>query len=365
MAVNTSIELDPRKIPDRLYEAGVAGAGGAGFPSGAKWEQLEDVHSLLVNHQESEPNYYSDVWLGTEHAAELAAFFDAMLEADLFERIVVGTKQKYRDEWTKEFETACDADVYLEDELPPDLDGETGIIFAYTGETYDFSEEQVLLMMAAGERIGRDLPTDHGWIVHNTETLWNIYNALAENTPVTRKYVHVGGDTPAHRCLDVPVGTTAADLLEAADLPEDALPSDAVLADGGPGWSYAIDESPVAFGTRKRTNAILVLDEATVEAHTEQEDRINVLEERDWNDRDHETQPSVLEPETVSIPLITNAAYEGLVTPGDPVVEPGDRVSTGDVVARRTEDEISNNHHASIDGTVVDVTETHVVLERE
>jgi len=365
MAVNSTFELDPRSIPEQLYEAGVAGAGGAGFPSGAKWEKLDEVHSLLVNHQESEPNYYSDVWLADNRAEEFAAFFEAMLEEGLFDRIVVGTKQKYRDEWMTEFEAACDADIYHEDDLPANLDNQEGIIFAYTDETYDFSEEQVLLMITAGERIGRDLPTDHGWLVHNTETLWNVRNALVDGMPVTRKYVHVDGDTPTHRCLEVPLGTTAADLLEAAGLSPEELPNDAVLVDGGPGWSYAIDEDPHAFGTRKRTNAMMVLDEATVEEHTEQEDRINVLEAHDWNARKHETEPATVEPDSVRIPLITNAAYNGLVTPGEPVVEPGERVLEGDVVAKRTNGTISNNHHASIDGIVTEVTETHVVLEAE
>lgn len=362
---DTEFDLDPETIPDRLYEAGVAGAGGAGFPSGAKWESLDDVHSLLVNHQESEPNYYSDKWLAKENAEEFADFFDALLDAGLFERIVVGTKEKYRGKWTDEFEDACDADVYREDDLPADVEELEGVVFTYTGDMYDFSEEQVLLMVTVGERIGRDLPTEHGWLVHNTETLWNVRNALADGTPVTRKYVHVDGDTPKHRCLDVPMGTRASDLLTSADIPPADLPDDAVLADGGPGWSYEIEEPPTEFGTRKRTNAVLVLDEETVEEYTEQEGRINVLDERDWNDREHETTPAEFDPDVVRIPLITNAAYEGLVEPSQPIVEAGDSVSVGDVVAERTADEISNNQHASVDGDVVEVTDTHVVLERE
>ena len=358
------ITLDPDEIPKQLYEAGVAGAGGAGFPSAAKWENLDDVHSLMVNHQESEPNYYADKWLAKEHAEEFADFFDTMLNAGLFERIVVGTKEKYRGEWTDEFEAACDADVYMQADLPADLDELEGVVFCYTGDTYDFSEEQVLLMVTVGERIGRDLPTDHGWLVHNTETLWNVRNALVDGTPVTRKYVHVDGDTERHRCLDIPLGTTAADLLEAADSPAASLPDGAALTDGGPGWSYRIEEPPEEFGTRKRTNAVLVLDEETVEEYTEQEGRINVLDERDWHDREHKTTPADLEPERVRIPLITNAAYEGLVAPSEPVVEPGDDISVGDVIAERVPGEISNNQHASIDSTVVDVTDTHIVLER-
>jgi Na+-translocating ferredoxin:NAD+ oxidoreductase RnfC subunit len=357
-------DLDPETIPDRLYEAGVAGAGGAGFPSGAKWENLDEVHSLLVNHQESEPNYYSDKWLAKEHAEEFAEFFDAMLDAGLFERIVVGTKEKYRGKWTDEFEAACDADVYGEDDLPADLDELEGVVFCYTGDMYDFSEEQVLLMFTVGERIGRDLPTDHGWLVHNTESMYNIARALADGTPVTRKYVHVDGDTPQHRCLDVPLGTTADALLSEAGLDATELGPDAVLADGGPGWCYEIEEAPAEFGVRKRTNAVLVLDREEVDEHTEQEDRINVLEARDWHDREHETEPTSFEPDRVRIPLITNAAYDGLVGPSVPTVGPGDAVTVGDVVADPAADAISIPQHASIDGEVTDVTDTHVVIER-
>ena len=355
-------EVDPSAIPEQLREAGVAGAGGAGFPSATKWEQLDDVHSLLVNHQESEPNYYSDKWLAQQHAEEFAEFFDALLSAGAFERIVIGTKEKYRETWMEQLEAATGAEAYGSDELPIDLEDAEGTAIAYTDDMYDFSEEQVLLMVAVGERIGRDLPTEHGWIVHNTETLWNAYRAIGEGEPVTRKYVHVGGDTPAHRCLDVPLGTPASTLLEAADLPPEELPDDAVLADGGPGWCYEIEEAPDEFGTRKRTNAVLVLDEEVVEEYTEQEGRINVLDQRDWHDREHETTPTELTPDYVRIPLITNAAYEGLVEPAEPVVEEGDEVSVGDVIAGAVEGEISETQHASIDGEVAAVTETHVEI---
>lgn len=93
----SQLEIDPLEIPGVLRESGVAGAGGAGFPSAVKWEQLDNVHSLLINHQESEPGYYSDKWLVREHASEFAAFLDGLLDAGAFERIVVGTKAKYRE----------------------------------------------------------------------------------------------------------------------------------------------------------------------------------------------------------------------------------------------------------------------------
>lgn len=363
MTASDQYDLDPETIPERLTEAGVAGAGGAGFPSAPKWAKLDEVHSLMINHQESEPNYYSDKWLAREHAAELAAFFDALLDAGVFERVVIGTKQKYRGKWTDELEAATDATIFEDDETPADVSDEDGVVIVYTKDMYDFSEEQVLLMIAVGERIGRDLPTDHGWIVHNTESIFNVSRALRDGTPVTRKYVHVDGDTPRHRCLDVPIGTQASVLLDAAGLDVADIDADTVLADGGPGWSYEIEESPDEFGVRKRTNAVLVLGREEVEEHTEQEDRINVLDARDWHDREHETEPTTLDPDFVRIPLITNAAYEGFVAPAEPVVETGDSVSVGDVVAEPAGD-ISETQHASIDGVVEAITDTHVEIRR-
>jgi Na+-translocating ferredoxin:NAD+ oxidoreductase RnfC subunit len=354
---------DPTGISERLQAAGVAGAGGAGFPSYVKWQTPDDVDYLLVNHQESEPNYYADKWLGDEYAAELDELFDALLSS-VFDAIIVGTKEKYRDVWTDRLEEATDATVYSQGDLPLDTDALSGVSIAYTPNTYTYSEESVLLMVTAGVQLGDDLPTDRGWIVHNTESLLNIYRALAEGEPVTRTYVHVDGDTPQHRCLDVPIGTPATELLKAAGLPDGSIGPDQVMADGGPGWCYRIDLSPAEFGVRKRTNGVLVLDEGVAESHTQEDGEIDVLDDLDWGG-DHETEPTKLDPDEVRIPLITNAAYEGFVAPSEPVVDVGDSVSVGEVVARPAPDSISNTQHASIPGVVAEITDTHVVIERE
>jgi Na+-translocating ferredoxin:NAD+ oxidoreductase RnfC subunit len=219
-------------------------------------------------------------------------------------------------------------------------------------------------MFTAGLSLGDQLPTNHGWLVHNTETLYNISQALSDGTPVTRKYVHVDGATPQHRCLEVPIGTPATTLLEAAGVNGGVADSDKILADGGPGWCYKVNSSPEEFGVRKRTNAVLVLDEETAREHTEEDGQINVLSARDWTDRSHETTPDVLIPEEVRIPRITNEAYRGLVKPSEPVVEAGDKVYEGDPIAIPNTEGISNTQHASIDGTVTDVTDTHIVIKQ-
>ncbi|MFA9504918.1 NADH dehydrogenase subunit [Natrinema sp. H-ect1] len=350
---------------ERIRNAGIAGAGGAGFPSYAKWEQVASTDYLLVNHQESEPNFFVDKWLGKSRATEFAALFDALLE-DVFEVVVVSAKWTDRDEYMTELEAETGGTVVPPDKLPLDVETESGVVFAYTDAQYQYGMESVLLNVVADTVVGSELPTDHGWLVQNTETMANIYRALTDGTPVTHTYVHVDGAVPQHRFLKVPIGTPASALLSAAGRPSDELPSDAVLVSGGPGWCFEIKTPPDEFVVDKSTNGLLVLDESTVTDNTLGDGRIDVLESRDWTAGPMETEPmATIEPDIVRIPLLTNPDFEGTVSPGIPTVEPGDRVEAGTVVATPPSTGIGIPHHASIDGEVTAVTETSIEIAVE
>ncbi|MFP4590452.1 MAG: NADH dehydrogenase subunit [Halobacteriales archaeon] len=358
----TAAAADLSDIASTIQRAGVAGAGGAGFPSYAKWERVDEVDHLMVNHQESEPTYYIDKWLGKTEAEAFGDLFEALLETHL-QTVVVGCKEKYREEWMGPLEEAAPGTVYTPDELPVDADDESGVVYAYTVDNYQLGMESVLLNMAADTVIGKDLPMDHGWIVQNTETLYNIHAAITEGVPVTSKWVHAAGNVPQHRFLEVPVGTPARDILAAGGLEE--VPEGQLVADGGPGWCFACERDLDVYPVSKRTNALLVLDEDVVEENTLGQGRINVLEAYDWDAVETEREPTErLEPDRVYVPRITNPDFEGIVTPAEPVVAAGDTVAVGDVVAEPGEG-ISTYQHASIDGTVADVTDDHVVIDRD
>jgi len=357
---NELLDPEDRTLSARIRRAGIAGAGGAGFPAYAKWERIDVINGLLLNHQESEPDFVKDRWIGREHAGMLAACCDGLLETAL-DRVVIGTKEHYRGVWLGALEEATEATVYEPDGLPID-DGETGIIVACTGDRYEYGMESVLLRTVADTVIGRDLPMDHGWIVQNTETFYNIARALGDGKPVTHKLIHVDGDTPRHRFLRVPVGTPATDLLAAAGRPG-GPGSHEILADGGPGWSFEIERDPDMFGVTKRTNCLLIIDETLAEDNRIGNGRINILGPQAWKGRSLEDEPTDLEPDRVRIPLLSNPDYEGVADYADPTVSPGDDVTVGDRIARPAEDAISNAHHASIDGEVTAVTEQHVTIE--
>jgi electron transport complex protein RnfC len=352
----------PTDIAEAIRSAGVSGAGGAGFPTYAKWEQIEEVEGLLINHQESEPNFVKDRHLGREHAEELAQLINWLLETAV-STVVIGTKEAYRGVWLGSLEAETDATVLTPEELPIDAETAPDVLIACTEDRYEFGMESVLLRAVADITIGRDLPLDHGWLVQNTESMYHVYRALAEANPVTRKLVHVDGDTPRHRFLDVPVGTPATTLLAEAGRPGGPGESE-ILADGGPGWSFEIEERPDRFGVRKRTNSLLIVDETLAAENTLGEGRINILGPQAWKSRKFETEPDRIDPPYVRIPLLTNETFGDVVSRSHPTVSPGDAVALGERIAEPADSGISNPQHASISGEVTEVTNTHVTIER-
>jgi Na+-translocating ferredoxin:NAD+ oxidoreductase RnfC subunit len=360
--------VDPEALAPTFQRAGLSGAGGGGFPTYVKWQRVDEVHSLLMNHQESEPNCYVDKWLCEEHTAEFAALFDALLESTL-ERILVSAKAVDREPWMRSLEERTDATVYQPADLPVDISDESGLVFAYTADTYEYGMENVLLQKTAGTVLGKELPIDYGWIVQNTETVYNMYRALDGDEPVLRKYVHIdgyreNGSRVPHRMFDVPVGTSVATLFEAAGVDQDSLGDDRVIVDGGPGWCFKIQRPADRYGVRKHTNCVLLLDETTVGEHTYGNDRVDVREPLTWSSDTHSTEPESVDPDRVHVPIVTNETYTGLIASSRPTVEFGDTVKRGEVVADPAEEGrgFSVTHHAPISGQVSDVTPREVEI---
>ncbi|PSP19145.1 NADH dehydrogenase subunit, partial [Halobacteriales archaeon QH_10_67_13] len=102
-------ETGASELVSACRRAGVVGAGGAGFPAHAKWDRADGASSLLVNHQESEPNCCVDRSLRRRHADRLAALFDRLRTT--VDAVIVGAKWVNR-EWLGPLERASSATVY-------------------------------------------------------------------------------------------------------------------------------------------------------------------------------------------------------------------------------------------------------------
>ena len=365
------LELHPQNVGRPLHEilkdAGITGAGGAGFPTWVKYEAPQPT--LLVNAQESEPGYFIDKWLHVEKAAELLDLL-AWMRGWGVTRCVVGAKLKDRPSF-EAMEKLAGVDSggarmldctgrnrhVLADQPEP-------VLFAYTDDKYPFGMETALLLIVAQQKVPQgQRPNQHGYIVSNTETLWNVYKALTSSTPVTEKYVHVYGATPRHTFREVPVGTPASVVLADAGLSlEEIAARGLVIVDGGPGWYDVVD--PATAVVRRRTNALLALDPTVVDLTKKDvlpgPNRVGYpLPETVFS-----TAPSSLPtPPSVRLPLVDNPKFAavGVVAPALPSVAVGQHVEVGAVVATAGEG-ISLPVHASIKGTISAVDETFVEI---
>ena len=183
-----------------IEEAGIAGAGGAGFPAHMKLSDRADT--VIVNGAECEPLLRVDQQLMAKRAGDLAAGLDMMVRAMGAERGIIALKGKYR-EAAAALETA--------------VSGYRELSVFEMKNFYPAGDEQVMVCDVTGRIVPEgDIPLAVGCVVNNVETVLNIYDAAASGLCVTDKWITVTGAVRRPCTVKVPVGITAAEALELA-----------------------------------------------------------------------------------------------------------------------------------------------------
>src|SRR5690606_9928990 len=108
------------------------------------------------------------------------------------------------------------------------------------GDFFPAGDEQVMVFEVTGKVVPEGgIPIAIGAVVNNIETLYNVYGAIEEDTPVIRKFITVGGHVKNPITLKVPVGTTIGWLLDFLGVDY----KDKVIIDGGPMMGNIVDPS--------------------------------------------------------------------------------------------------------------------------
>lgn len=223
--------MDLNALKTLLEEKGVVGAGGAGFPA---FRKLAPADTIIVNCAECEPLLMLHQQLLAAEAEKIVRALQVVAEACGAANAVVALKHSYKDAIA-----AVQAAGGNVKELR---------------SVYPTGDEVILIYEVTGRVVQPGaIPISQGIIVFNAETMYNIYCAVFEGSPVHEKLVTVTGEVVSPITLRVPLGTPLRELLQAAGGVTVSTP--ALLVGGPMMGSLQPDTSQVT----KTTNAVIVL----------------------------------------------------------------------------------------------------------
>lgn len=221
---------------NQVRNAGVVGAGGAGFPSYKKLDATVDY--LIVNGAECEPLLAKDKEIMRLYAHEIVEGILLASQQVQAKHVVIAVKEKNHD--------AIEA-------VQSEIKG-TAIQFFPLRDVYPAGDEYELVWMVAKRQIPPGgIPLQVGCVVSNVETFYNIYFA-SRNIPVTQTLITVHGAVKQPKTFWAPVGMSFG---EAIDIAGGALVNNFIMIDGGPMMGKGITDvkTPII----RTTSGILVL----------------------------------------------------------------------------------------------------------
>lgn len=224
-------------LTKKIKECGIVGAGGAGFPAYAKLNNKADT--VILNCAECEPLFKVHRQILEKYAYEIISTFSTVADAVGAERAIIGIKSSYRE--TVEAVKSVIA-------LYPKVS------ISYLPEIYPAGDEMILVHETTGRTVKPgNIPISVGVIVYNVETVYDIYRAINEDSPVTHKYVMVAGEVAHPSVVRAPIGCTYKELVDACG--GSVIKNPAYLI-GGPMTGNI--GTPGGFVT-KTTNAVILL----------------------------------------------------------------------------------------------------------
>lgn len=228
-----------------VYESGLAGLGGAGFPGHIKldYKDIDRVTKLVVNAAECEPYITSDYRECIENADDVVDGIKMVKKWLNIKDVYIGVEDNKPiaiDNMMKILEDDPDINVIeLESRYPQGA--EKVIIYACTG-----------IVVADGK-----LPADCGVLVMNVSSVGFLSRYIKTGMPLVRKRLTVdGGGVNDPKNVFVPIGTRIGDLLDFCGGVKENCRK---ILMGGPMMGIAVYDldAPVI----KNNNAILALSE--------------------------------------------------------------------------------------------------------
>lgn len=235
-------DLDRLALLEKIQTAGIAGLGGAGFPTAAKLHTDADIHTLIVNGTECEPYITADDMLMRMQADDIVkgALLLSHLLGQTREVLVVIEDNKPEAIATMQQAVSSAADARLELVVIP--------------TKYPSGGEKQLVQILTGQEVpSGKLPAHLGIVCQNVGTVAAAWRAVRYGEPLIERIVTITGEAFAdQRNLRIRLGTPMSFVLDQQGY--DATRASRLVM-GGPmmGFSILDPHAPVI----KTTNCLL------------------------------------------------------------------------------------------------------------
>lgn len=248
---DTSIELqgldnwqerDKNELVDFIRNAGIAGMGGAGFPTSVKMQPRGGQHidTLILNGTECEPYITSDDMLMREKADEIVAGM-RILAHILGEpqNLIIGIEDNKPEAFKAVNEAAKN----------------TAIDVVSFPTKYPSGGEKQLIQILTGKEVpSGSIPAEIGIVLQNVGTARAVYRAIEHGEPLIERVTTVVGESLAvQQNIWARIGTPTQHILEQHQWQQENC---ARLIFGGPMMGFAMQSAAVPL--IKTTNCILV-----------------------------------------------------------------------------------------------------------
>lgn len=189
------IRLDPSKdYLDIIREAGIVGAGGAGFPTYIKLNTVLDKGFVIVNAAECEPMLEHNIKRIEKDPGLIVRGLQYTMKITKAKKGYIGIKAKNQRALSG---------------LEKATKGMKNIQIKYLQDVYPAGDERVIIKEILDIKLKPgQLPLESNAVVLNTETIKNIVMAIEEEMPVITKDITLGGRVNSGKkvLFDIPIG---------------------------------------------------------------------------------------------------------------------------------------------------------------
>ncbi|WGL18118.1 electron transport complex subunit RsxC [Microbulbifer bruguierae] len=232
---------DAEELLEQIRNSGIAGMGGAGFPTAVKLSPRGGavIDTLIINGTECEPYITADDMLMRERAGEIIGGVEILAHLlDQPERVLIG----------------------IEDNKPEAIaamkqaaEGTRFHVVVFPTKYPSGGEKQLIQILTGREVPNEGLPANVGIVCQNVGTARAVFRAVTLGEPLISRVTTVVGESLARqRNIEVPLGTPIRHILENHGIDRKQLQR---IVIGGPMMGYTVEDenAPVV----KTTNCIL------------------------------------------------------------------------------------------------------------